>query len=161
MVPPMAPPIACNPAKTATPPNILVRKFVFMKRLPIIMPATAVEATDAESKLITLDIDFSKQFGYLMSLVRTSKTTHAAVKPKKWVAYGLSIKVIIVAIIPVIVTPPNFLTHHKASISEIIPSMSQKNGMWVAPQKIGAIYALSTLHKAAHMVIAAISRLVK
>ncbi len=90
-----------------------------------------------------------------------SKTTLAAVKPKKWVALGLSIMVMIVAVIPVMVTAPNFLIHHKASISEMIPSMSQKNGMWVALQKIGAIYAPSTLHRAAHMAIAAISRLVK
>ncbi len=67
----------------------------------------------------------------------------------------------IVAVIPVMVTAPNFLIHHKASISEMIPSMSQKNGMCVALQKIGAMYAPSTLHRAAHMAIAAISRLVK
>ena len=96
-----------------------------------------------------------------MSPVRISKTILAAVKPKKWVAPGLSIKVIIVAIIPVAVTAPNFLIHHKASISEMMPSMSQKNGIWVALQKIGAMYALSTLHRAAHIAIAAMSRLVK
>jgi len=90
-----------------------------------------------------------------------SKTTLAVVNPKKWVALGLSIKVMIVAVIPVTVTAPNFLIHHKASISDIIPNMSQKNGMWVVLQKIGAIYAPSTLHRAAHMAIAAISRLVK
>lgn len=74
-----------------------------------------------------------------MSLVKISKTTLAAVKPKKWVAFGLSINVIIVAVIPVTVTAPNFLIHHKASISEIIPSMSQRKGMWVALQKIGVM----------------------
>lgn len=90
-----------------------------------------------------------------------SKTTLAVVNPKKWVAEGLSIKVMIVAVIPVMVTAPNFLIHHKAIISEMMPSMSQKNGMLVALQKIGAIYAPSTLHRAAHMAIAATSRLVK
>jgi len=160
-MPPMAPPIACNTEKKATPPNAVIRKLGFMKRFPIIIPATAVEAADAKIKLITLSIGFSKQSLYPMSLVKISKTALAAVKPKKWVALGLSPMVIIVAITPVTVTTPNFLTHHKASMSEIIPSISQKNGMWVVLQKIGAMYALSTLHRAAHIAIAAMSRLVK
>lgn len=58
MVPPMTPPAACNTEKKATPP----KGAGFMKRFPITMPATAVEATDAKSKLITLNIGFSKQF---------------------------------------------------------------------------------------------------
>jgi len=77
------------------------------------------------------------------------------------VALGLSIIIIMVAVIPVTVTAPNFLIHHKASVSEITPNISQKNGILVVLQKIGAMYALSTLHRAAHMAIAAISRLVK
>jgi hypothetical protein len=52
----------------------------------------------------------------------------AAAKPKKWVAFGLSIKVMIVAIIPVMVIAPDFLTHHMTKIIKMMPVMSQKNG---------------------------------
>jgi hypothetical protein len=62
MVPPMTPPAACNTEKKATPPYTLISELGFMKRFPIITPATAVEATDAKSKLTTLRIGFSKQF---------------------------------------------------------------------------------------------------
>ena len=96
-----------------------------------------------------------------MSLVKISKTILAVVKPKKWVALGLSIMVMIVAWVRLVILVATSLIHHKASVSKIIPTMSQKSGMWVILQKIGVMYALSTLHRAAHMVIAAISRLVK
>lgn len=135
----MAPPAACNKAKKAIPPNIFIRNLGFMKRLPIIMPAIAVDTTEANSKLITLRTGLSRQFLWPMSVVRTSKTVLAVVNPKKCVALGLSIRVIIVAVIPVMVTAPNFLIHHRASMSEIIPTVSHKNGMWVAFQKRGAM----------------------
>jgi len=37
-------------------------------------------------------------------------------------------RVMIVAIIPVMVTAPNFLTYHITKTNDIIPSMSQRNG---------------------------------
>ena len=157
MTPPITPPTTCKTAKKAKPPNIAG----FIKRTPIIVPATAVEIADTKSRLIILNIGFSRQLLYPISLARTSKTILAAVKPKKWVASGLNVKVIIVAIIPVSATAPNFLVCHNTKISEITPSVSHKNGRWVALQKIGVIYALNTLHKAANNAIAAMSRLVK
>jgi len=66
-----------------------------------------------------------------------------------------------VAITPVNVTAPNFLTYHNTRINEVTPSMSHRNGIWVAFQKIGATYALNTLHNAANNAIAVMSRLVK
>ena len=81
--PPIKPPRACNPAKKATPPNILARNFGFMKRNPMMRPATAVEAMEMNNRLIALGIGLSKQVRYPMSLARASKTTLAAVKPKK------------------------------------------------------------------------------
>ena len=54
IVPPMAPPTACNTENKATPPNVVIRKLGFVKRFPIIKPAIAVEAVDVKSRLITL-----------------------------------------------------------------------------------------------------------
>jgi len=158
---PIIPPEACKTAKNVTPPNIAVRNFGLMKIVPIIMPATPVETADAEIRIPTDKICFSKQFSYPINLVNKSKTMLAVVKPKKWVAPGFNAKVIIVAIIPVKITAPNFLTRHKTRIKEIIPNMSHKNGICVALQKIGAMYALNTLHKAADNAIVAMSKLVK
>lgn len=59
------------------------------------------------------------------------------------------------------VTAPNFLICNNTKINEITPSVSHKKGRWVALQKMGVIYALNTLHKAANNAIAAIFRLVK
>ena len=157
----MMPPVACKTAKKVTPPNITVRNFGFIKTVPIITPAIPVETADAKIKLLMDITCLSKQFLYPINLVKKSKTTLAAVNPKKWVALGFNARVMIVAIIPVKVTAPSLLTYHKARIKEIIPSMSHRNGRWVALQKIGAIYALNTLHNAANNAIAVMSRLVK
>ncbi len=43
----MKPPAPCNAAKTTIPPNAEARKFGFMKNVPMINPATIVEAMDA------------------------------------------------------------------------------------------------------------------
>lgn len=102
------------------------------------VPAVAVETKDAKSKLITLSFGFSRLFLYPISFVRTSKIMLAAVKPRNCVEYGLSVRVMIVAIIPVIITAPNFLTHHNTSINAKMPRVSQRNGKCVALQKIGA-----------------------
>lgn len=135
---PATPPAACNIAKKAMPPNNVVRKAGFMKILPIITPAVVVETKDTKSKVIMLNTCLSRLFLYPTSLVRMSKTMLAAVKPKNCVEYGLSAKVMIVAIIPVMVTAPNFLTHHKTRMNAKTPKVSQKNGRCVAFQKIGA-----------------------
>ena len=124
----------------------------------MIKPASAVEAMEMNNRLIALGIGLSKQFRYPINPARISKTTLAAMKPKKWVASGLSISVRMVAITPVTVTVPNLLAHQRAKINEITPSMSHRKGMWVNFQKMGAMVILSTLHRAAHMDIAAMSR---
>jgi hypothetical protein len=157
MTPPITPPVTCKTAKRDTPSNI-VR---FIKRIPIMVPATAVEIADTTSRLIILNIGFSRQLLYPISLAKTSKTMLAVVKPKKWMAEGLSAKVMIVAIMPVRVTAPNFLTCHNTKINEMTPSVSHKKGRWVALQKMGVIYALKTLHRAADNAIEAMSRLVR
>jgi hypothetical protein len=83
------------------------------------------------------------------------------VNAKKWVATGLSARVKMVAIIPVMVIAPNFLAHHKLRISEIAPIMSHRKGIWVSSQKIGAIVILSTAQRVAHIAMTATSRVLK
>ena len=96
---------------------------------PMMRPATAVEAMETDSRLTALGTGFSKQFQYPMSLARALKTMLTAVKPKKWVASGLSTKVKTVAMTLVTVTAPTFLAHHNARISKMTPIMPHRNGM--------------------------------
>ena len=70
-------------------------------------------------------------------------------------------KLIIVAMNPTIVVAPNFLVHHTAIVNSEKPIMSHRKGRPVIRKKIGEKIGLSTPHRAAHMDIAAISRLVK
>ena len=62
---------------------------------------------------------------------------------------------------PVSETAPNFLVHHATSISDMKPRKSHKNGMWVICQKIGANVLFRTAHKAAHMIMAVMCRVLK
>jgi hypothetical protein len=127
MKPPITPPTACNAAHPRTPPQ-LTKAGAAIKNNPIIEPATAAEKTEIKTKLIVPVTGFSKQFLYPISLVSTSKTKLAAVKPKKKKASGLNMKFITVAIKPTAVAVPNFRVTHTAKISEAKPIKSQRKG---------------------------------
>ena len=90
-----------------------------------------------------------------------SKKMLAAVNPKKWYGFATSAKLMRVAIAPIMVMAPIFLIHHAASISTEKPTISQKNGRWDMLKKMGAKMEFNTPHKAAHIDIAAISRVLK
>jgi len=126
MMPPMTPPTACNVAHPRTPPQLA--KFGGGKIHPIIEPATAAEKTEIKTKPTVPVKALSKQFLYPKSLVNTSKTKLAAVKPKKKKASGLNKKFITVAMRPTIVAVPNFRVHQTAKISDVKPIMSHKKG---------------------------------
>lgn len=126
-MPPITPPTACNAAHPRTPPQ-LVKAGAGMKNNPIIEPAKAAEKTEIRTKLTVPVKALSKQFLYPKSLVRTSKTKLATVKPKKKKASGLNKKFITVAMMPTAVAVPNFRVHHTARISEAKPMRSHKKG---------------------------------
>lgn len=65
------------------------------------------------------------------------------------------------AMIPVRVVVPSFRAHHVASIKQVKPTRSQKNGRWVICQNIGEIVTFRMDHMAALIAMAPISRLVK
>ena len=90
-----------------------------------------------------------------------SKNMLATVNPRKWYGFATSAKLIRVAIAPIMVIAPNFFIHHAASISTENPTISQKNGRWVTLKKSGAKMEFITPHKAAHIAIAAMSRVLK
>ena len=99
-----------------------------MKKVPIIKPATAAENTETINKANEPKNLFLNNRLYPMKDARTSNTTDAEVKPKKWRAVGLNIKLIIVAMEPTNVAVPIFLTNHTASIIVAKPTRSQKIG---------------------------------
>ena len=127
MNPPITPPTACNAAHPRTPPQ-LANAGAVIKNSPIIEPATAAEKMEIKTKLTVPIAGLSKQFLYPKSLVSTSKTKLATVKPKKKKASGLNMKLITVAIKPTAVAVPNFRVTHTAKISEAKPIKSHRNG---------------------------------
>lgn len=82
IAPPIIPPIACNPAHPATPPQ-LVRAWGGMKNNPIIEPATAAENTEITNRVVEPASRFSNIRLYPLKKVRRSNMTDAAKKPKK------------------------------------------------------------------------------
>ena len=84
----------------------------------------------------------------------------AAMKPSMWEP-PRSANVSIVTISPVSEIAPNFLVHHATSISDVKARKSHRNGMWVIRQKTGESVLFRTAHKAAHMIMAVMSRVLK
>ena len=132
-----------------------------MKKGLIMEPAKVPERTDRAIKLIVLSFRFPKQVLYPTLLVVKSKRTLAARNPRNCVAVGRRMKLINVAIRPTAVAAPNFLVHHTAIMRQVKPIKSQTKGRWVTAQKMGETIELSTPHRAAHIEIATMSRLVK
>jgi len=63
--------------------------------------------------------------------------------------------------IPVKETAPNFFAHHAINIKETKAKKSHISGVRVISQKMGAKVLFKTAHKAAHDIIATISRVLK
>lgn len=89
-----------------------------------------------------------------------SKRMLAAMKPSMWEP-PRSANVNNVTINPVSEIAPNFLVHHATSISDVKARKSHRNGMWVIRQKTGESVLFRTAHKAAHMIMAVMSRVLK
>lgn len=160
-MPPINPPVACKPANNQTVPYTLVIMLGVMKKLPIITPATAPEIVDRATKLTLLDLGLLKHVLYPTILVVISKRTLATVNAMKWRAVGRRTRLITVAMTPTAVAVPSFLVHHTAMMRQVKPIRSQAKGRWVIVQKTGEIVTLRTPHRAAHMEIATMSRLLK
>ena len=127
VIPPMAPPIACNPAQLNTPPHPC-RIIGSIRKAPIIRPARAAEKIDimkreSEPKSLFLNMRL-----YPLKKMITSNATETAKKPKKWGDVGLKNILIINATKPTNVAVPGFLTHHTATIKMENPIMSQRKG---------------------------------
>jgi len=63
--------------------------------------------------------------------------------------------------IPVKETAPNFLAHHEININDAKAKKSHISGVRVIAQKMGAKVLFKTAHRAAHVTIATISRVLK
>jgi hypothetical protein len=132
-----------------------------MKNVPIMAPATAADRVEIGTMLIMVYDVFLNALLYLTSHDAASKTMLAAVKPKKWMAPGLNVKLITVAISPTIVVDPSFLVHQTVSVNAAKPIRSQKKGRPNMVKKIGEKIEFNTPHKAAQNAIAATSLLLK
>ena len=132
-----------------------------MKNDPIIKPATAADKVEIDIMLIVILTFFPKMLSYLISHAEISKTALAAVKPRNWVAAGLKMKLITVAITPIIVTDPSFLVHHTATVNTEKPIKSQRKGSPNIWKKIGEKIEFKTPHRPAESAIIARSILLK
>jgi len=132
-----------------------------MKKAPMIKPATVADKVEIDIMLITMLTVFAKILSYLTSQAAASKTTLAAVKPKKWTAPGLKIKLIIVAINPTKVIDPNFFVHQTTTVNMEKPIKSQRKGSPNIWKKIGEKIEFNTPHRPAESAIAARSMLLK
>ena len=159
--PPMSPPAPCSMAKKATPPNILERYAGFMKKLPIITPATHVDTSELETKIAEPINPRSMNFLYPMANANKSKIMLPTVNPKKWRASGLRMKFNKVATIPMKDTAPGFLVHHRVIMKREVPIISHSTGRCVSCQNMGAMSQFSTAHRDADKEIAARSRVLK
>ena len=152
--PPTAPPAPWMPEKTANPPNADARKLGFMKKVPMMMPATAVDATDANRSSPIPMLPLSRTFSYPRKRVMASKTMVAPVKPRNWTPPGFMMKLMSVAMRPTVMDAPGFLTHQTVRESVAIPSMSHRIGRCVKFQKAGPTTALITAQRDAESVMA-------
>ena len=157
MVPPMMPPTAWSPAHPKTPPHC-IKACDDMKNNPITKPAKAAEKTEVKSSAIEPMCLFSNKRLYPIKNVSISNTMDAAKKPKKWRAYGLTIRLITNAINPTKVAVPIFLDHHTARINAAKPMRSQAKGRWNIRKNSGDIVTFRTPHKAAKIAIPVKSR---
>jgi len=81
MMPPIMPPIACNPAQPTTPPH-WVKAGGDINIEPIIKPAKAAENTEIMNKMIEPKILFLNIRLYPLKNTRMSKVIEATKKPK-------------------------------------------------------------------------------
>ncbi len=81
--------------------------------------------------------------------------------PRKWKPPGFKIKLINVAMKPVNVAVPSFLTHQTANINEAKPTRSQRKGRLKNLKKIGETKEFSMPHNVAKNTIHVMSRVPK
>jgi hypothetical protein len=109
-----------------------------MKKLPIIKPAIAAEPIEISNRQVMATAVFLNIRLGPKELEAKSKTMLAAVKPRKKIPPGFTMKLMSVAIKPMIVTAPNFLTHQKVRLSDAKPIMSHRIGTPMIRNTIGA-----------------------
>ena len=76
-MPPMRPPVACNPASIRMPQNVAMP----MTMLPMIRPAMNAHIVEDESKIRVLEAGLSKELLYPMIFVKISKRMLATINP--------------------------------------------------------------------------------
>ena len=127
----------------------------------MIKPAIAAEITESTKRIIDAKSFLLNNCLYPVEDIITSNNIEVDVKPKKWMAFGLNIKFIMVAMKPTNVAVPSFLTHHTASIRAAKPIRSQRNGKWNNWKKTGDIVTFRTPQRAPKIVMPVRSRLLK
>ncbi len=132
-----------------------------MKNVPMMKPATAAESVEIVTILTMVFTVFLNALSYLTSHEVASKTTLAAVKPKKTAAAGLNMKLMTVAMRPTAVVDPSFLVHHTVSARTEKPIISHRIGRPNIWKKIGLKIEFNTPQSEAQIAIAAMSRVSK